>query len=201
MNRPLGIGMVCGMLALSSLGVSAAAAETPDAVAVDKPVAQAEGSAAFARPGSEVIVKRSGIAGDDAQALSTPRRSIYKVKNKRYVGEVCGTTKLRKISGAGKTTLVMTIEKGVEAKSSAQIEISKGIISAGMSFDVTKSYTVKDETRFEVPRGRYGFVEAYPLYDKYEGDIYFKFQDRKTGAKAYAMKPVGVCFNQWTKKA
>ncbi|WP_147264654.1 hypothetical protein [Streptomyces sp. NBRC 110611] len=117
--------------------------------------------------------------------------------NRLYLGEVCGTTVLSKTSGQGKTTLVLTVEKGVSASWDKSLSIDAKYVNAGMGFNVTKSYTVKNETRFEVPAGKRGYVEAYPLYNRYSArvsDALGIFMGNIT-----ALKPVGVCFNQWAK--
>lgn len=57
-------------------------------------------------------------------------------------------------------------------------------------------YTVKNETRYEVPAGAWGSVQAYPLCDLSQGEVY-NLWGPDTGKDAYGYKPVGVCFNSW----
>lgn len=66
--------------------------------------------------------------------------------------------------------------------------IGKGAISAAVGFGVTNSYKVADESRYEVPRGKFGTIEAYTLYHHYRVKIMFSTE---------VYKPIGVCFNQW----
>ncbi|GGW25335.1 hypothetical protein [Streptomyces xantholiticus] len=120
------------------------------------------------------------------------------VKNKQYVGQSCGTDVIQQTSGRGKTTLVLTVDKKVDATVKKEISIDLGQISAGMGWDVTKSYGVSNQTRYEVPRGRFGTVQAFPLYDQYVGEVWEGVSGAfPTGKHVYAYKPVGVCFNQW----
>ncbi|MFB6517662.1 hypothetical protein [Streptomyces sp. NPDC056401] len=56
----------------------------------------------------------------------------------------------------------------------------------------------QNETRYEVPAGKWGSVQAYPLCDLYQGNVYDLFGP-DTGKDAYGYKPVGVCFNSWNK--
>ncbi|MFF8264989.1 hypothetical protein [Streptomyces virginiae] len=68
-----------------------------------------------------------------------------------------------------------------------------------MGWSVTSSYGVKNETRYEVPEGKWGTVQAFPLYDIFEGDAHAGVGGGlPTGKRVWAYKPVGVCFNQWT---
>ncbi len=67
-----------------------------------------------------------------------------------------------------------------------------------MGWDVTKSYAVSNQTRYEVPKGKFGTVQAYPLYNLYEGWVYEGVSGKiPTYKRAWAYKPIGVCFNQW----
>ncbi|MFI1939636.1 hypothetical protein ACH44C_21075 [Streptomyces purpureus] len=90
----------------------------------------------------------------------------------------------------------MTIEKAVSALTKREVAIDVKYISLGMGWDVQKTYTVSNQTRYEVPKGKFGVIEAYPLYNLYKGTAY-----DATGSPygtVYAYKPVGVCFNQYT---
>jgi hypothetical protein len=148
-------------------------------------------------PNDNTVVKRS------AEAMAAPGASAFdaaaatKLKNVKYAGELCGLQKIGKISGQGKTTLVLTVSKSVSAQveSSATVEVK--VVSAGVGFKVDRTYTVEDQTRYEVSKGKYGYVEAYPLYDQYTFNVY---KGGKKKGSGYAMKPVGVCFNQWSEK-
>ncbi|MER5757697.1 hypothetical protein [Streptomyces sp. NPDC002082] len=160
----------------------------------------------FFTPGPNTVVKRN--AGEDtpgtlsAEALATVNpgpagtAASYQLKNARRIGQSCGTDLLSQTSGFGKTTLVLTVEKAVAATYTKEIGIEVKAISAGMGWSVTNTYTVKNETRYEVPAGKWGSVQAYPLYDLYQGDVYNLFGP-DTGKDAYGYKPVGVCFNSW----
>ncbi|WPO76231.1 hypothetical protein [Streptomyces sp. KN37] len=169
--------------------------------------AQPESQEAFVEPGANTIVKRNAPAGEifaesqtDLSSDSAAERAFgeYYVKGKQYLGEVCGLKKLQKTSGRGKTTLVMTVSKSVSSEVSGESGVSLSAISHALGWKVTKSYTVENQTRFEVPKNKYGYIEAYPLYDKYSFGKYKHGVRKGTG---FAMKPVGVCFNQWTSKA
>ncbi|WP_405744237.1 hypothetical protein OG422_20710 [Streptomyces sp. NBC_01525] len=165
----------------------------------------------FFKPGANILVKRNSgsaapsmtVAANDAISSDThqPHATLMakyaiKFKNKKYRGEVCGTRVVQKTSGRGKTTLVMTVEKSVSAQVNAEFGFSAKGLSATVGFNTQKSYTVSNQTRYEVPKGKMGFVEAYPLYDMYEAQGY-DMTEQYVGI-AVALKPIGVCFNQWT---
>jgi|GEM_PF-6634558 len=147
----------------------------------------------FFAPGPNTVVKRN----TEVQAPPAESDVSVKAKGDRVKAgapsESCGLTKLEKTSGAGKTTLVLTVEKSVETELSTDVKVEAKFVSAGVGFSVTRKYSVTDQTRYEVPKGKFGTIEAYPLYDVYPITIY------KSGKKAgggAVMKPVGVCFNQ-----
>ncbi|MCF3176176.1 hypothetical protein IPZ61_23010 [Streptomyces sioyaensis] len=200
MNRTAKLGALAGALAMSMLGAGISSATS--AVAQDKAGAPAVGAPIkFFKPGANTIVKRNAeyagpsSGGDAVQPFGGPYPN--KVKHRQDLGEVCGTKVVSKTSGRGKTTLVLSVDKGVSAEWNAEVKVESEAVSAGMGFGVTKSYTVKNETRYEVPKGKMGTVEAYPLYNLYRAKIYNAvgiFQGNVT-----AMKPIGVCFNQWAK--
>ncbi|KUM97536.1 hypothetical protein AQI88_06265 [Streptomyces cellostaticus] len=83
---------------------------------------------------------------------------------------------------------MLSVSQEQAVKYSGQGGISKGMLSLAVGFDVTKSYKVTNETRFEVPKHKFGTVEAYTLYRHYRVQI---------GWWIDVFKPVGVCFNQW----
>lgn len=160
-------------------------------------------------PGPQMIVERtvpvqpvsSDDAADDIESgdflKKTPGKSAIKVKNKRYQGQNCGTRLLQQTSGQGKTTLVLTVSKSVATIKQSEAKIDAGTLSAAMGFSVSKSYTVENQTRYEVPKGRFGTIQAYPLYDHYT----YQAVLGKLKRSGYVLKPVGVCFNQWSTKA
>ncbi|MEV8534724.1 hypothetical protein [Streptomyces sp. NPDC051211] len=168
------------------------------------PAASVSADGKFFKPGPNTIIKlNDDQAGSGGLALpSTPSPSgttaALFLRNAKYMGQTCGTDVIQQTSGRGKTTLVLTVEKGVSTTVKKEISIDAKYISAGMGWDVTKSYTVKNETRFEVPAGKFGTVQAYPLYNMHQGDVWEGLQPSlPTGKRVYAYKPVGVCFNQW----
>ncbi|GAA3084526.1 hypothetical protein ACFQ0X_00785 [Streptomyces rectiviolaceus] len=146
-------------------------------------------------PGPDTIVKRNA-APQPAPADSgiSTRGTTYKV-TAGASSESCGTTKIQKTSGAGKTTLVLTVEESVETEVSTEIKVDAEVVSAGVGFSTTRKYGVSDQTRYEVPKGKHGTIEAYPLYDNYPIKIY---KDGKKAGSGTVLKPVGVCFNQWS---
>ncbi|WP_411105152.1 hypothetical protein [Streptomyces sp. cmx-4-9] len=197
-----GTALAAALTATMTSGVSYANSETlqglsPGAVSAD---------GKFFTPGPNTVVKRNageaapGILSGEALATVNPgpagTAAAYQLKNARWIGQQCGTDLLSQTSGAGKTTLVLTVEKAVAATYTKEIGIEVKAISAGMGWSVTNTYTVKNENRYEVPAGKWGVVQAFPLYDLYQGDVY-NLWGPDTGKDAYASKPVGVCFNSW----
>ncbi|MGI5485166.1 hypothetical protein [Streptomyces lavendofoliae] len=197
MKNMLTAGALSGALALSIVGAgsSAAASATPHGEGgVAAAVAQG-----FFTPGSNTVVKvNADYKGPTTPGGATKRSAtdtyVPTVRNVTRHGQSCGTNVIQQVSGRGKTTLVMTVEKSVTANVKKDFSIDLKYISGGMGWDVTKTYTVKNETRYEVPKGKMGTVEAYPLYDLYIGVGHDRFGTPL--GKVYAYKPIGVCFNQ-----
>ncbi|MFJ8078975.1 hypothetical protein ACIQ7Q_34850 [Streptomyces sp. NPDC096176] len=170
------------------------------------PEASVSADGRFFKPGPNTIVKvTAGAVGDERSAESdsvspapADATAFRFLKNKKYLGQSCGTDVIQQTSGHGRTTLVLTVDKKVDATVKREIGIDLGKISAGMGWDVTKSYGVSNQSRYEVPRGKFGTIQAYPLFDQYVGDVWEGVSGAfPTGKRAYAYKPVGVCFNQW----
>ncbi|MEV8321284.1 hypothetical protein AB0Q95_44770 [Streptomyces sp. NPDC059900] len=199
MNHGSKFGILAGVITLSALAASPATAspENQDAArsALSADASGANAPEGYFIPGPDTIVKR------DSSPQPAPADSGISAKGTTYKvtagasSESCGTTKIQKTSGAGKTTLVLTVEESVEAEVSTEVKVDAEVVSAGVGFSTTRKYGVSDQTRYEVPKGKHGTIEAYPLYDNYPIKIY------KNGKKAGAgtvLKPVGVCFNQWS---
>ncbi|MFE2529324.1 hypothetical protein ACFXEL_34430 [Streptomyces sp. NPDC059382] len=197
-----GAALAATLTATMTSGVSYANSGTPQGL----PPGAVSADGKFFTPGSNTIVKRNageatpGKLSTESLATVNPgpagTAESYWLKNARRTGQSCGTGLLAQTSGNGKTTLVLTVEKSVAATVTKEIGVDYKAISAGMGWSVTNSYTVKNETRYEVPAGKWGSVQAFPLYDVYRADVYRLFGS-DTGKDVYAYKPVGVCFNSW----
>ncbi|MBB1256543.1 hypothetical protein H3146_24800 [Streptomyces sp. OF3] len=147
-------------------------------------------------PGPEMEVKRnatedSPTQGDDSGGFSPQWLNITHVTSKKYEGQRCGLDLIRQVSGNGPQTLTLSISESVSSQWSASVSISAKKVTAGVGFNVTKSFTVTQGTSYSVPKGKYGSIAAYPLYDVYS------FKTAAPSGQGWAMKPVGVCFSKW----
>lgn len=197
MNHAKRVSALVGAVTLSVIGAGTAVA-APSEIRDSSEASSIHGvTIGYFMPSDNTVVKRN------AEATAAPGDSVFeaaaatKLKNVRYAGELCGLTKIAKTSGRGKTTLVLTVSKSVSAQVESSVSVTVKVVSAGVGFKVDRTYTVENQTRYEVPRGKYGYVEAYPLYDQYTFNVYKGGRKKGSG---YAMKPVGVCFNQWTER-
>lgn len=114
-----------------------------------------------------------------------------------YTDALCGISQIGYTSGPGPATLELRINTGVSATYNASVSISPSIISAGVGFNVTSSYTVTDVYTIWVPAGHVYDIIAYPLYDEATFDIMY---NPVVGAPykvgwGYALHPSGVCFD------
>jgi hypothetical protein len=200
MNRTARIGALIGAIAMGmGLGVSSATpalAQGGAAAATASPVNQffepgAKIPANLFKPGAQLTIKRNA---DYVRSLNAAPASPR--DGKQDLGESCSTEVIGKTSGSGKTTLVLSINKERSVVLSGEAGVSAGSISAAVGFSVTNSYRVTNETRYEVPRGKFGTVEAYTLMHHYRVAIFQSWPF--PGAHVVDVyKPVGVCFNQW----
>lgn len=92
----------------------------------------------------------------------------------------------------------MVVTESFEASFSTNVDVSAEIISAGVGFSVTRSYSVSDKQKIIVPSGRVGLIKAYEYYRLVRFDVMEKgfFGDKKIG-DGYALKPIGICFKTY----
>ncbi len=190
----------------ATLGSGVSYAKDADSLGIPAGSISADGK--FFTPGPNTVVKRnagaaeSSLPSTEIPATVSPApagtQDYYTLKDSHVVGQSCGTELLQQTSGRGKATLVLSVDKSVSTLVTREVNIDLKYVSAGMGWSVTNTYGVKNETRYEVPDGKWGVVQAFPLYDVYEGYVYVGVGGNlPTGKRVWANKPVGVCFNQW----
>lgn len=195
MNRISKIAVLASAAILPMTGAgtaSAVQASTPEASTASASIPDG-----FFKPTANTTVKRTTTVTSTPATprVNPPGSVVYKVTDVDGPNDVCGTTRLERTSGAGKTTLVMTVSKSVSAELSGEVAAAYKAVTAKLGFNVTGTLTVEDQTRYEVPKGKFGHIEAYPLFDMYTFNVSIGGGKKKAG---WAMKPAGVCFNQWT---
>ncbi|OEJ22614.1 hypothetical protein BGK67_32585 [Streptomyces subrutilus] len=190
----------------ASMGASVSHAAEGSTLGVPTGSISADGK--FFAPGPNTVVKRteapagnSPLSAESASPVAPApagTAAYYNIKNAHWIAQSCGTNMIQQTSGQGKTTLVLSVEKSVAATVTKEVNVDLKYVSAGMGWSVTSTYGVKNESRFEVPDGKWGTVQAFPLFDVYEGEAWAGVGgDLPTGKRVWAYKPVGVCFNQW----
>ncbi|MFI6402971.1 hypothetical protein [Streptomyces sp. NPDC050548] len=146
-----------------------------------------------------------GLLGVTASAQAAPGAEHANVApvgpfkrliNVHSIGTACGKQVIASASGRGRMTLRIDDTRSVGTVLSKHIEASKGVISAGVGWDVTKSHSITVSGAKEVPSGKYGTLDAYTKYAVKKFDVQeyldgYTFTIQK-GKKAY--KPIGVCF-------
>ncbi|MEU1258396.1 hypothetical protein ACWGKK_05280 [Streptomyces chartreusis] len=147
------------------------------------------GASAHAAPGT----KGSDFANTGERG-SVAKRLI----NVRSIGTKCGKEPIAMASGRGKMTLRIDETRSKGTVLSKNIEASKGVISAGVGWDVTKSRSITVSGSKEVPRGKHGTLTAYVKYSgkKFDVQAWLIPEDVKWVAQKNktAYKPIGVCF-------
>lgn len=147
---------------------------------------------------------------DSEDSNSVPSNSIFGtsnytaqgvVKTKVYTKQtstsfIGGREVLDSAEGYGPIRLTVTVSQSVSATFSSTIGINAEVVSTGMGFSVTKTYTVADSGIIDVPAKKYGLLEAHTKYKVYNFDImqgYLIGEDKKIGT-GQALKPSGVIF-------
>ncbi|MDV7222164.1 hypothetical protein [Streptomyces prunicolor] len=124
-----------------------------------------------------------------------------RLTNVHSIGTSCGKQVIASASGRGKMTLRIDDTRSVGSVLSKSIEASKGVISAGVGWDVTKSHSITVSGAKDVPSGKYGTLNAYTKYAGKKFDVQVNDQNSwvtiQKVKKAY--KPIGVCF-KYTQK-
>ncbi|MEU2717835.1 hypothetical protein [Streptomyces sp. NPDC007205] len=197
MKRTARVGMLVGAVAMGAvLGLNSATpalAQSGTAASAASPVSQffepgAKVPGDLFKPGAQLTIKRNA---DYARSVKLDPASSQAAPID--MGEACHTEVISKTSGSGPTTLVLSVNKERSVVLNGQGGISLGAISASVGFSVTKAYRVTNETRYEVPKGKFGTVEAYTLMHHYRARVTM----RPYLGVVDVYKPVGVCFNQW----
>ncbi|WP_405715899.1 MULTISPECIES: hypothetical protein [unclassified Streptomyces] len=143
-----------------------------------------------------MFVATMGTAGE-AQAvskracLSMKGHFVYcKLKNVKYEGVVQGKKTIAIVQGRGPMTLTLTSIETVSNTKSSTVTVTAGAVSGAVGFDVTKSRTKSMSGSWNVPKGKFGTLKAYPLYKSYSFKIYSKLDGSYVG-KGTARKAIG----------
>jgi len=96
------------------------------------------------------------------------------LKNVSYLGNNYYFTNQRigASEGYGPINLKVEVSRSVSATFSANYGVSAEVVSAGVGYSVTASYSVSSSGSWDVPAGTYGRLEAYALHDKHSWEIW-----------------------------
>lgn len=112
-------------------------------------------------------------------------------------GEACGTELIRSSYYKGPSTATMKISEGVTASFNASVSVSAKIVTSGVGFNVSKSYTVEDTYTIKIPSGKTYNIKARPILLTKNFQVWHDpliGWDTKKGSGS-AHKPIGVCFS------
>lgn len=116
--------------------------------------------------------------------------AVCGINHVKYHGLVQGKSSIAVVQGRGPMALTLTATETVSNTKSASITVAAEPVSAAVGFDVTKSRTKSMAGSWNVPRGKFGTLNAYPLYKKYSFSVYSKITGRSVGTGT-ALKAVG----------
>ena len=153
-----------------------------------------------------VLVGTLGLTGQAHAASKTPCASLKLkfnpafcgVKSVKYVGEVQGKSAIAEVQGRGPMTLTLTAMETVSNTKSATITVTADAVSGAVGFDVTKSRTKSMSGSWNVPKGKFGTLKAYPLYQRYTFKVYSKLTGGYVG-QGTADKAIGYRYQHSAK--
>ncbi|MFJ9868517.1 hypothetical protein [Streptomyces sp. NPDC101165] len=145
-----------------------------------------------------VLTGTLGMTGEAGAASRTPCRSmrldynpaLCGIKSVKYHGLVQGKNSIAVVQGRGPMTLTLTAIETVSNTRSTSITVTAEAVSGAVGFDVTRSRTKSMAGSWDVPRGKFGTLNAYPLYKEYSFNVYSKITGKSVG-KGIARKAVG----------
>lgn len=148
--------------------------------------------------GEEIVASSSPAPTNVANSIIQPQWGYphYYLTDVQNIGGYCGLNKLGTTYGVGPMTLSLTISKGVNATYSDNAGVSASVISAGVGYSVTSTYTVSSTGTVYVPSGKEYELVAYPTYSQKSYQVWYNpiigsAHEVGTGTAA---KPTGVCF-------
>jgi len=175
-----------------------AAAGTPAGPVPPASAARQEALPGLFAPGPDTVVKLSTPTSAPAPVPDRSPLAAADIwitaKNVHHGKQMCGLNMIQEVSGAGPATLTISVSKAVAVQLSTSATISAPYVSAAVGFNVTQTQTVTNTDAYTVPKGKFGVIQAYPLYDLYTFDIVDSRFKARIGTGT-ARKPVGVCFN------
>ena len=140
---------------------------------------------------------------------TSPRNSVtpkwghphYYITNVRGPYKTCGVYDVGTANGGpGPTTIHLSETKTVSNSFSANVGVSADVVSAGVGFNVTASQSITYSDDLFIPLGKYGEIDAHPIYDTYTYDVMYNpllGSPYKVG-EGEANKATGVYFVTYT---
>jgi len=110
--------------------------------------------------------------------------------------DVCGIEVLHQTSGVGPGSISQQVNEQLAVKLGSTFGASSGVISMGLSFDVTKTYGVTDVQLMTLAAGQVGLIKSFTMYKLHRFDVMYTPVVGNTYKKgsSEALKPIGVCF-------
>ncbi|MFI8462132.1 hypothetical protein ACIGG8_42890, partial [Kitasatospora sp. NPDC085464] len=101
------------------------------------------------------------------------------------------------VTGWGPMTLSLTQSRAISSQWSSSVSVDAWKLSGTVGFSVTDTATNTETGSYTVPEGKFGTLEAYPLFDHFTFDVYdTRVADHYVGG-GDAYHPVGYCYNHW----
>lgn len=94
-------------------------------------------------------------------------------------------------------TLSLSQSRAVASQWSASVSVAAWKVTGTVGFSVTDTATNTETGTYAVPDGKFGTLEAYPLFDHFTFEIYDTSVGGRYVGGGDAYHPVGFCYNHW----
>lgn len=94
------------------------------------------------------------------------------------------------ITSGSSGSITLNIMKSRAASYKSSVSVSAAIVSAGVGYDVTNTFTISNSCT-ENTGGRYTEIKGFPIYRITDYYIYYDGKEKGSG---WAMRPIGVAF-------
>lgn len=115
------------------------------------------------------------------------------------VYDATSTKIIHSVTGKGEQRLSLTISESVATQVSTNFDIAFSVISAGIGFNVSKTYGVAASSYVNVPEGKWGRIDARAMLKVHNFNIYQEYIGYPTAkvGSGHASKPYGVSFTKY----
>lgn len=143
-----------------------------------------------------------GVEPQMEQPIIEPRAILYEIRNVRHSpNQFIYTNEYESDWFYGPCTATETYSQTQEARVDIDTSIGDSTVEAAIGFSISQSYTHTRNYTVTVPAGKAVNVRIHMNYTSTMFDIYNKWTGNLKEKDAWAAKPIGLVFKQYTYNA